>query len=341
MKLPLKLNNNNDIYYNCTKPYSYNCFIYLIDGGRGIGKTTTFCIDGIKQSEKGNEFIYLRRYKPEIKKFVNKDTLGTILDGIVYKGDGSGGYTALYEDTTLGYLISLSTARSYKSVDFSKVTRIIFDEAIVKETPSYRYLEDEITTLLEFISSVVRTRTGVKIIILGNNEDIFNPYASYFNLPIYETTYVDKKRGIYCEHAKNSPKLLALEEKTELYKLINGTAYGEYHYNNKVLTENTYTLGEKPKDSKLLFRIVANNQTVNIYTYYINEEQKIYCERKNKIIEDNITYKLLIDGKPNYLDIESYRRKLKEFMYRKYFKNNIIYNDEKCGSIISWLIEEI
>ena len=38
MKLPLKLNNNNDIYYNCRKPYSFNCFIYIIDGGRGIGK---------------------------------------------------------------------------------------------------------------------------------------------------------------------------------------------------------------------------------------------------------------------------------------------------------------
>ena len=76
MKLPLKLNNENDIYYNCTKAYSYNLFMHMIDGGRGIGKTTTFLIDGLHQVEKGFQFVYLRRYKSEVKEFVNKDSLG-------------------------------------------------------------------------------------------------------------------------------------------------------------------------------------------------------------------------------------------------------------------------
>lgn len=342
MKLPLKLNNSNDIYYNCNKFYSYsNCFLGIIDGGRGIGKTTTFNIKGLQIANDGGQFIYLRRYKNEIKEFINKDSLSPILEGVAYKGDGAGGCTMLYEDTILGYCIPLTTARSYKSVDFSKVKLIIYDEAIVKQTPSYRYIQDECTVLLEFISTVVRTRTDVKVVILGNNEDIFNPYAAYFKLPVYEGIYVDKARGIYCEHAKNSPKLLELEKKTGLYNLVKGTTYGDYHYDNKLLTNAVVRLIDKPNDSKLLFRIMCNGQTVNIYSYNDKGITKLYCERREKVIDDNITYPLVDKGSPNYLYIDRYRKKVGSYLEQHYFNDTISYDDDRCGAIIKWVVDEI
>lgn len=340
MKLPLKLNNENDIYYSCKKPYSYNMFMYLIDGGRGIGKTTTFLIDGLKQVEKGHEFIYLRRYKSEVKEFVNKDSMFPIIEGVVYKGDGNGGYEMLYEDTRLGYIVPLSTARSYKSTQFSKVTRVIYDEGIVKQSTTYRYLQDEVTTLFEFLSTVFRTRTNTKVIILGNNEDVFNPYAAYFHIPLFIDTYIDKEHSIYCEHAKNSPKLIELEKKTGLYNLIKDTAYGEYHYDNKVLTNIKYRTESKPTNSKLLFRLVFNDQTVNVYTSTKADGTYLYAERKDKIIKDNVTYIMLENGNVNYLYMDMYKKKLKAYVYRYYFNNRILYNDERCGAIINWLIEE-
>ena len=66
MKLPLKLNNENDTYYNCKKPYSYGASFIGIDGPRGPGKSTTFIIDMLHQCEKGHQFVWLRRYKPEV-----------------------------------------------------------------------------------------------------------------------------------------------------------------------------------------------------------------------------------------------------------------------------------
>ena len=57
MKLPLKLNSDNDIYYNCRKCYSYDYFMNIITGGRGIGKTTSWCIQALIGCKKGNEFI--------------------------------------------------------------------------------------------------------------------------------------------------------------------------------------------------------------------------------------------------------------------------------------------
>ena len=125
----------NPTYYNLNKFFSYpELFMGMIDGGRGIGKTTSAFIKAIINSNKGEEFIYLRRYKPEIKDFVNQDSLSPIVDGIRYRGDGTGGYMCYYEDHKIGNLIALSTSRSYKSVDFSKVTLIIFDE--IQECPN-------------------------------------------------------------------------------------------------------------------------------------------------------------------------------------------------------------
>ena len=299
----------NPTYYNLNKFFSYKeCFMGLIDGGRGIGKTTSAFIKAILNSNKGEEFIYLRRYKPEIKDFVNQDSLSPIVDGIRYRGDGTGGYMCYYEDHKVGNLIALSTSRSYKSVDFSKVTLIIFDEAFVKQGTSYRYLKGEVIMLLEFISTVVRTRTNVKVILFGNNEDMFSPYHSYFNIPAFATIYIDKEHGIYCEHAKNSEALMQLEKQTGLHKLIKDTSYGDYHYENKLINEERVIIASKPINSTLLFRVRLNKQTINIYTY-INKEMYLYVEYRDKIINDNITYTMLEDGKINYFNIELYRKR--------------------------------
>lgn len=342
-KLPIKLKFDDGIHYNCNKFYSYSVFLGMIDGGRGIGKTTTMLIKGLLECNKGNEFIYIRRYKPEIKKFVTKNSLNPIIENVLYKGDGSGGYTAMFDGNTIGYLLPLVTYRSYKSVDFSKVTLIIFDEAFVKSNNSYRYLVDEVVQFLEFVSTVVRTRTNVRVVLLGNNEDMFSPYHTFFNIPMYDKYYIDAERGIYCEHAKNSASLLEEEKKTGLYKLIKGTAYGDYHYENKLLTSGvSINVADKPSNASLLFRICIEGQTVNVYTVYDkNNDLTLYCEHRDKIIKDNISYTIMEKGKFNYLDVDMFKKRLKGYLSRFYFNNKIIYSNEKGGAIITWVIENI
>ena len=341
-KIELKLKNDNKHYcYN--KFYSYpHIFMGMIDGGRGIGKTTTFLMKALRNTENNEEFIYLRRYKPEIKKFVNKNSFSPIVDNILYQGDGTGGYNVLLGKKQLGYLISLSTARSYKSTDFSKVSLIIFDEAFVRQTASYRYLQDEVIQFLEFLSTVIRTRTNVKVVLLGNNEDIFSPYHSYFNIPIFKGIYIDAEHSIYCEHAKNSEALLEDEKKTGLYSLIKDTSYGSYHYDNELLGEEKVDIINKPVDAKLLMRLIVNNQMLNIYTYLgVNKEVNLYCEHKEKIVKDNISYELVTDNKYNYFNIDLYKKRLKNYIYRFYFHNLVHYNTNKGGAILTWIIENI
>lgn len=341
IKSLLKLSPNNT-YHNLNKFFSYkDIFIGMIDGGRGVGKTTGALLQGLLGVDKGNEFIYLRRYKPEVKEFISKDSLSPIIDGVKYVGDGAGGYTAYLDKTKLGYFLPLSISRQYKSTDFSKVTLIIFDEAFVFRSSSYRYLKNEIKDFLEFLSTVIRTRTNVKVVLLANNEDLFSPYHTYFNIPAFEGIYIDKERGIYCEHVRNSPELIALEEKTGLFKLTKDTAYGDYHYKNKNIAIKKVPIENKPIQCVLLVRLCIEGNTITLYRYYLNNVLRLYCEYRNKVIEDKYSYKIMEKGKFNNFDVDLYKKRIKKFIERFYYNDLISYNDEKGGAILSWAIETI
>ena len=61
---------NFEEYYNPHRLNSYqDCWLYLLIGGRGIGKTTGLSSVLLDSFFKRNEeFVYVRRYKEEIKK---------------------------------------------------------------------------------------------------------------------------------------------------------------------------------------------------------------------------------------------------------------------------------
>lgn len=342
MKLHLKLDNNNDIYYNANKAYSYDFFMAQITGGRGIGKTTTWLIKALQNVSKDEEFIYMRRYKTELKQFISKGTINTICDEISVKGDGTGGSVFFAGDTICGYGIALSVALSYKSVDFSKVSLIIFDEATLPPGP-YHYLQDEHELLLEFISTVLRTRKNLKVVILGNNVDMFNPHLRYYNVPSnIDSIWYDKTRRLYVEMAKNSPKLMEMEEKTPLYSLTKGTSYHDYHYNNKVLGAPPVKIDKMPGQVSIFCRITIDNNTVTLYHYRDKQDTlMIYAQRKERIYKDDYTYILSANGAPNNFYLSMYKSKVQKYIERFFFNNLITYSDELCGNMINYIINRI
>ena len=341
MKLHLKLNNKDGIYWDMSKPLSYNAFLHLIMGGRGIGKTTqgfTYCFS--KYNKNREQFIYLRRYKTEIKTFVSKNSLNKIVDGTFFKGDGAGGYNVCCEDDIVGYCIPLSVTRSYKSTNFDRVTTIIYDEAIVARGGRYVYLPNEVIMFLEFISTVVRTRTNVRIFILGNNEDLFNPYTEYFNIPLFKgRIYYDPERKIYIELAKNSPKLLEEEKKTSLFDLLQGTDYAGYHYENKLLNDGKGNIIERPNNLSLYARLTFQKETLNLYTYTKENNIWLYVERKEKLIYDDYTFKIYSSQGIHYFNIDRYKKSIGNFVYRLYYDDRIGYCDERAVSLLAYVVE--
>lgn len=337
-------------YFNKKRCDSYNAFINILIGGRGIGKTTNVLAPIIKNCVNKNiinkdknereEFIYLRRYKTETMK--TKDLLNKYLKGCKIKriGDGNGCIKYQVNDTIIGYSICLSCASAYKSVDFPYVKNIVYDEAILKPSGNYRYLKDEINALLEFASTIFRNRTNTKLYILGNNLDMFNPYFSYFKIPNFKEEYYDKERGIYICLCKNNKDFENIEKETPLYKLTKGTSYGDYHYNNVLLvSNNNYIIDKKPTESRILYRLRANNNTLNVY---LCNELSLFIEVRDKIIDDNITYTIIDNNTINYYCVKLFRTlNYCKLLIKEYYNNDIIYENDKAYAITSNIVESL
>ncbi len=333
-----KIDRQTNTYLNTNRFYSDpRLWMFMLTGGRGIGKTTNIvadCVDDFKK--RGNEFVYVRRYKTEIVKC--KELLQPIVTDTSVKGIGNGIFQYECKKVRIGYGCALSLQSSYKSgIDFSKVNTIVFDEAILM--PGGRYLPEECTMFLELLSTIVRARTGYRVFILGNNLDLFNPYYAYFDIPRFEDRFVDRERGICCENLKHREELLKKEQETPLYRLTKDTEYGNYHYNNEVLVENKGEVCLKPKGAELMFRIVVNDFTLNIYRCGIIS---IYVELREKVIKDDRSYVLFEDTKPNYLYIKMFRDSDNKYLvYNSYYDGKVMYNNKQAIGVLSKIMDEV
>lgn len=349
MKLPLKLNTNNDIYWNTNKFRSYGDTISTLFsiGGRGIGKTTGCFIDIMNTYNRtGGQFVYVRRYKDELATFMEQATLDSIVDGVKYK-PFKGYYICSVGDDIIGWLVPLSISKNFKSAaKFGRVQTIFFDEFTVDKTTFSRYLRDEVTTFFNFVSSIARTRTDYKLFFCGNNNDLFNPYYQFFNIPNFENTYIDKARGIFAEYPKNSPKLMELEKKTPLYKLTQGTAFARYHYENKYIESGDmgHVLQKKPNTYATFIKIIIHKMLLEVAFYDdpVDKKFKMHITgRKGKADGDNVYCLDDASGNVNVFYLEYFRKRYKTALYRLYYNDCVTYNSELTMNVFQDLMEMI
>ena len=346
MKLPLKLNNNNNTYWSLKKFFSYGNAVNtdIVIGGRGIGKTTTALITaGNMFNSDGSQFVLIRRYKTELKKVIDTKPLDYVFDGIIYKTNKDF-YRFNFEKETVGYAIPLSTSIDFKSTNFSKVKLIIYDEATLIRGGSKRYLDNEVQLLLELISTIVRTRTDYKVLILGNNVDLFNPYFSFFSIPTFDTIYIDKKRGLMAEMPKNSPALIELEKKTPLYKLVKGTQYADYHYDNQLLVARKIEVISPPAGLIPFITIVLQNCTVYTYFYTdkVDRNLHMYITHKPKREKGGNKYVLYTeDGILNTFYLDLFKRQCKATLTQLYYNNKCAFESQLAGDMFSSIMEVI
>src|SRR5699024_5725452 len=119
---------DKSVYYDPNKMLSYNRILNFVIGARGIGKTY-----GIKKHiiniaiKHGKEFIYLRRYKDEIRgKLGNffKDVRDEF-PGVALTVKGRKFYA---DDKLIGRALVLSSWQSEKSNAYPEVETIMYDE---------------------------------------------------------------------------------------------------------------------------------------------------------------------------------------------------------------------
>lgn len=277
-------------YYSFDKVYSYNATYMFIVGARGLGKTY-----GAKQRvirnfiRTGEQFIYLRRYKPELT------GRGTFFADIMHEFPDYdfrvNGHVAecapvssrnekKREWSIMGYFVALSTAQSQKSIAYPRVTTIIFDEFII-EKGALRYLPDEAKAFNDFFSTVDRWKDKTRVLFLANAISIMNPYFLDYDIKVNEKTgeFVKVADGFIVAHFPDSAKFATGVYRTKFGQFIAGTDYAEYSVGSEFGDNHERMIALKPSNAKYYYTLETRNGTFSVWVdimgpyYYIQDKR--------------------------------------------------------------------
>lgn len=260
------------IYLDLNRTLSYNTLFTFIIGNRGGGKTYGFkqwAINDFIKNKK--QFIYLRRYKTELID-VNK-FFADIQHEFPDHEFKIRGKEFLIDDEVAGWAVALSTALTKKSVPYPNVNKIGFDEFLIAKS-AIHYMANEVMSFLEFYSTVDRLRMGnlsddVRVIFMGNNISIINPYFQYFKLKPNLNKEFTRKGDILIQYYSNLEYIQKMKE-TRFGKLIEGTEYANYAIENKSLTEKEEFIEKRSQTAKYIFTIDYKGAQVGVWRDYYN-----------------------------------------------------------------------
>lgn len=228
-------------WYKFDKVLSYNAVINCVIGARGVGKTYGAKRLAIKNAiNKGEQFIYLRRYKSELKNAPNffNDIAHEFPDwDLKVRGRTAimRPKTAKKDDewTLIGYFVPLSVSQANKSTAYPDVTTIIFDEFII-DKGNLLYLSNEVRVFLDFYNTVDRYQDKTRVLMLSNSASIMNPYFIDWNI-IPDREIIKYGDGFVVVHTVDSSMYGAQVSKTRFGKFVtvHSKEYAQYAIENE------------------------------------------------------------------------------------------------------------
>lgn len=172
---------------------------YMAVGERSNGKTYSALEYALERYySNGEQFAYVRRFAEDIRpKHMSQLLSGHVNNGIIDKLSNGQFINVEYisgkffpyifdsdkqektrQEEPIGYAFDLNSSEHFKSTSFPKVTTIIFDEFLSRRG----YLPGEFILFMNIISTIVRDRSNVKIIMLGNTVNKYCPYFAEMGL---------------------------------------------------------------------------------------------------------------------------------------------------------------
>lgn len=307
---------NPNIYWDIKKPLSYNCLWNFILGMRGGGKTygsLKYCIEQhLAHKKKGEkwEFVYVRRLKSELEKLTIMRG-GRLFNAVSQefpthklKAESN---TLYCDKDVIGYSIPLSTASIMKSDAFPNVKVIIFDEFIIDNRGTYHYLKDEVTKFLDLYETIARGR-DVIVLFLSNAVTVTNPYFDYFHLnkPLNgDIQRFGKAKQILVQNFV-SQDLSALKKESRFGKIISGTEYLDYAYENEWLLDNTDFVEHKTQRARYYLTLRYKDNWLGVWfddvqwLYYISNDVDLQYGHVYSVTTD--------DHKPNIMLFKAGRK---------------------------------
>lgn len=322
-------------WYDPNKTLTHNALFNLVIGNRSCGKSYGLKKRVIKNfKEKGQQFIYLRRYKDELDKSKESYFDDVIInnefpdDKITFEND-----CYFLNGQLMGYAMALTKAKDYKSSAFPMVWMIVFEEFIIEETGFTRYLKNEVHVFLGFYMSIDRYR-GCKVFFLGNNFTMFNPYTVFWNLNMpYRGNITKAKNGKILLEMVADPEFIDERMKTDFGQLVEGTSFAEFAIQNKSPIDNEDFVSKKSDKSTYYFTF---KYTGDLYGVWVD-----YSIGKFFVSSDvdpfyKVVYSITLeDHSPNTLLLKSVNKSasFKTFI-ENYKAGNVYFESMKIKSVV-------
>lgn len=259
------------MFYDLTPLMSRQSLLSFVLGERGVGKSYAFKKFVINDYlKRGNEFVYIRRYKDELtiacdSFFEQLTDNGEFEDHTLQVQVSKKKVTKFKCDgNVFGYAVPLTTASILKSASFGKVKTIVFDEFLICD-PVHHYLRNEVIQFLETIETIARLR-DVRIILLANASSEDNPYFDFFGIKLdLKKEFNTYKDGlITVQYIKNEQYRKAKRD-TKFGRLIDGTEYGKYAIDNEFLLDDSSFIGPRSNNAIFYSTIVLRGHCYGVW----------------------------------------------------------------------------
>lgn len=289
---------------------SYNAIITAILSNRNYGKTWTFKKRAFRRAiKRGKKTIWLRMFKKEVKEalatfYTSKDLQkycgvdlydkDTNKDGNMKQQGNTFYCRQRRKNGTWGRwfwflkVFALSDADAVRSADDVDVDTLIFDEFTKTPNKYKRYRGNIVNDFIDILFSSKREHV-VRCVIIGNKESYNNPFFTYFNIKPLPTTFEGIKtyrQGAFVVQQINNKEETQSQYGRKMQALLDGTAYGNYIYNDAYKQEAGFKPRKTPATATLYCQLLFNSQclkiSVNNGYYYvgskIDKTKRIYCD---------------------------------------------------------------
>lgn len=315
------------IYWNPSKLIATKADFMLCIGQRGNGKTYGIIKEFLTEYKRsGKRFCYLRRWDEDIKAY-RMEQLFTpfrnVIDNlfgeeftIVYKSHKfylvNGNGTKI---DTIGYVLSISSSAHTKSIAYTNVWAILYDEFI--RMTAEQELRDEMSRFDNTLSTIIRgDNTNVKVFMLANTVSKYSPFFLRFGIDInkieqgtitvkdipLETGDVLKVALEYCEFNEAASKKISKYSTNAMIKS------GKWEIPE---TDEIPAVPNSLIKEQLLFSIYSNEVNIMIGCFFrrekwaelIKDDQTMLYVKKYHVREFLVLR--TIDKKSNYFHLSS------------------------------------
>lgn len=312
---------DNSIYWDCRQALSYqHCFVYMILGMRGCGKSFSckeYAIGKVALQD-GKQFAYIRRTESDLERTNNKffNDMYELFPNKEFKVVGN---TYLCDGEIIGYAYALSTSLSIKSAPVPDVDFIIFDEFLIDPNAPYqRYLKEEVYLFFQLYESIARPLEGKKavpVFLLANVYTSVNPWFKELGvqIPKNKKGITTNDRGVYMQIIQNQ-RFQKAKINTAFGRLVAGTSYEATSINSEFIRDDASFIIKPPSkmNYKFTLKVGGLKYGVSLFDngtmFYVSESHDKNCPfTVTTILDEHKDNTLLLKGKVKNVLFEDFK----------------------------------